>query len=398
MPTSSKNPTVLDLPTRPPEACKILVVDDDERIVDVFSTILAQDGYRILSAPDGTSALEIVRQEHPDVVLMDVILPDLSGIEICRRIRTTPEMGFLPIILVTGMTARSQQVEGLDAGADDFIKKPVNPLELTARVRSLLRTKQLYDEVEAHRRELEQRVAERTQELQSAYERLKELDQVKGNILAIVSHELGTPLLQVKSALKLIPQDGINEQRKDELLRRADEAFAQLEYRIDDIEKFSDPSDLKLAPTSVTDLVTGAVEQVRDLRSRESTPVEIDLPKGLPPVMVDPHVMVRALAHLIDNGVKFGGGKRVHVSAARREDGVRVVVRDEGPGLSDQVREHLFTPLQPGDISSTRQQGGLGIGLALVKVILDAHEVELDIQSAVGKGTTVSLLLPFANL
>jgi signal transduction histidine kinase len=394
----TKNTPVIDLPTRPAEDCKVLVVDDDERIVDVLSAILARDGYQILSARLGRGALDIIASERPDVVVLDVILPDLDGIEVCRLIKQNPKTHFLPVILVTGWAARARQLDGLVSGADDFLNKPIDPFELTARVRSLLRTKQLYDEVETHRHELEKRVAERTQELSNAYERLHQLSRVKGNVLAIVSHELRTPLLKIKSGLWLSLRDEIDPEQRATAVKTVEEAFSLLEYRIADIGVFSDPADLKLSPVSVSDLVTGAIEQVRILRPRQDGAIQLDIPKNLPPVMVDAASMMRALAHIIDNALKFGNDKAVLVSAVAEPKGVQLSVRDQGMGMSDGVKAHLFVPLQQGDDSPTRRHGGMGIGLALVKMILDAHQIGISVESQVDQGTTVSLILPPAKI
>lgn len=393
---STKNASPVDLPMRPAASCKVLVVDDDERIVDVLSAILARDGYQILSARQGRNALDIIAQEHPDVVVLDVILPDLDGIEVCRLIKQNPKTHFLPVILVTGWAARARQLDGLESGADDFLNKPIDPFELTARVRSLLRTKQLYDEVEAHRHELEQRVAERTQELSNAYERLQQLSRVKGNVLAIVSHEFRTPLLKIKSGLWLSLQEGIDPEQRAAAVKTAEESFSLLEYRIADIGVFSDPVDLKVAPVPVSNLVTGAIDQVRILRAGKGNSVQLDVPKSLPPVMVDIESMTRALAHIIDNALKFGDDKPIYVSASDASKGIELVIRDQGMGISDEVKAHLFVPLQQGDDSPTRRHGGMGIGLALVKMILDAHKIGISIESQVNQGTTVSLVLPQA--
>lgn len=388
----------IDLPMRPAASCKVLVVDDDERIVEVLSTILARDGYQILTARQGRNALDVIAHERPDVVVLDVILPDLDGIEVCRLIKQNPKTHFLPVILVTGWAARSRQLDGLVSGADDFLNKPIDPFELTARVRSLLRTKQLYDEVEAHRHELEQRVAERTQELSNAYERLHQLSRVKGNVLAIVSHELRTPLMKIKSGLWLSLRDEIDPAQRASAVKTVEEAFSLLEYRIADIGVFSDPADLKLSPVAVSDLVAGAVEQVRILRPRQDSSIQLEIPKGLQPVMVDAASMMRALAHIIDNALKFGNEKPVRVTAAADPKGVHLAVRDQGMGMSDSVKAHLFVPLQQGDDSTTRRHGGMGIGLALVKMILDAHQIGISIESQVDQGTTVSLVLPRVDI
>lgn len=395
--TSEKAPPTI-LPTRPPEDCRILVVDDDERIVEVFSVMLRHDGYQVLTATDGHSAMELLINKSPDVAVLDIMMPGLSGIEICRRIKDSPETHFMPVILVTGLSDRASRLEGLRAGADDFLQKPPDPLELTARVRSLLRTKQLYDEVEAHRRELEERVAERTRELQAAYERLQALSRVKDNVLGIVSHELRTPLHQAKIALDLVAQGAANQDDTTALLTSAQERFSLLEYRIRDIEAFSDPTDLKLSPVSLRDLVTAAVEQVRSLRQGNLDNLQIDLPNGLPPILVSPVAMTRAVAHLIMNAVKFGEGRPVELRGEAVDSAVRLSIRDHGVGIDPEVLPTLFQPLQQGDASATRRHGGLGIGLALVKMIADAHRVQVDLQSTQGSGTTVTLLLPIAEI
>jgi signal transduction histidine kinase len=386
------------LPLRPPEECRVLVVDDDERIVEVFSAMLERDGYQVLVAADGPGALEAIRHQQPDVAVLDIILPGIDGIEVCRRIKYDPETRFLPVILVTGLADRANRLDGLRAGADDFLEKPPDPLELTARVRSLLRTKQLYDEVEAHRRELEERVAERTRELRAAYERLQALNRVKDNVLGIVSHELRTPLHQAKIALDLMAQDGIDEEKRATLFRDALAAFGQLEYRIRDIQAFSDPSDLRIAPTSLRDVLMAAIEQVRSLHRGVQDAITLDVPKRLPPVMVSPSSMTRAIAHLILNAVKFGDGKPVTVRAAEAAGAITLSIRDEGIGINPDLMSHLFEPLRPGDDSSTRRHGGLGIGLALVKMIADAHNISVGVESQQGKGTTVTLVLPIADL
>lgn len=398
MALSTKPMPVLQLPTRTPDQCQILVVDDNERVLEAFSMILSQDGYQIFTAETGQAALEIAYNKRPDVIVLDIVLPDVSGIEVCRQIKQDTDTRSIPILIVTGMIDRARRLEGLNAGADDFVSKPIDPVELTARVRSLLRAKQLYDEVEASRHELEKRVADRTRELQKAYDRLKELSRVKSNILAIVGHELRTPLLQAKSALKLSVQDDLDPDKREVLLHTAYKAFARLEYRIDDIRIFSDPSDLKLRPTSLTDLMMRAIEQVRGMWPHKESPLELDFPRKLPPVLVDSSSMVRAFTHVIGNAVKFGEGGAVFIQATVQEDEVLVLVRDSGPGMTEAEKSSIFKPLQPGDISSTRRQDGLGIGLALVKLITDAHEIPLVVESEVGKGTTVSLRLPIVEL
>jgi class 3 adenylate cyclase/CheY-like chemotaxis protein len=144
----------------------ILVVDDVEKNVRLLADILAARGYAVLTAFSGAEALAVVEARRPDLVLLDVMMPGMDGYEVCRAIRANPATGILPVVLVTALEPDKERVRGLEAGADDFLTKPVNQAELLARVKSLLRIKALYDEVQHWNRTLERRVADGIAELE----------------------------------------------------------------------------------------------------------------------------------------------------------------------------------------------------------------------------------------
>jgi len=145
---------------------RILVVDDQRANVEMLAGVLAARGYEVLTALDGESALEQVRQGNPDLVVSDILMPQMDGYELCRRLRAEPATTLLPVILVTSLDPLQERVNGIDAGADDFLSKPVNWEELFARVRSLLRIKRLQDEVKAWNARLEERVSEQVAQLE----------------------------------------------------------------------------------------------------------------------------------------------------------------------------------------------------------------------------------------
>src|SRR5437773_125989 len=127
----------------------ILVVDDIAANARLLQRLLTRDGHRVLFAQDGEEALERVRHDHPDLVLMDVIMPTLDGFETCRRLKSNAETRLVPVVLVTALQGSHERVRGLEVGADDFLSRPVNTAELTARVRSLLRIKRFTDELDS---------------------------------------------------------------------------------------------------------------------------------------------------------------------------------------------------------------------------------------------------------
>jgi class 3 adenylate cyclase len=144
---------------------RILIVDDTAMNLKLLEGILTGHGYAVSTAPSGPIALERVRDEHPDLVLLDVVMPEMSGYEVCRRLRAEEATRLLPVIMVTALDPLQERVKGIEAGADDFLTKPINQAELVARVRSLLRIKALHDELGELNRTLEQRVRDQVTQL-----------------------------------------------------------------------------------------------------------------------------------------------------------------------------------------------------------------------------------------
>jgi adenylate cyclase len=188
---------------------KILVVDDTPRNVKLLADLLAVKGYGVITAGSGREALAQVQAEQPDLVLLDVVMPEMSGYEVCRKIRESAATAMLPIVMVTALDPAEERVKGIDAGADDFLTKPINQAELIARVKSLLRIKELHDTIEgqsaelaAWNKSLEIRVQEQVQQL----ERLGRLKRFFSPQLAemIVSGDADDPLKTHRRELTVV--------------------------------------------------------------------------------------------------------------------------------------------------------------------------------------------------
>ena len=147
-------------------APRILVVDDTPQNVKLLGDVLGINGYEVTAAASGTEALERIAQQKPDLVLLDVVMPGMSGYDVCRRIRDMPATATLPVVMVTALDPATERIKGIEAGADDFVTKPINQPELLARVRSLLRIKSLYDQLEDANQTLETRVREQVDQLE----------------------------------------------------------------------------------------------------------------------------------------------------------------------------------------------------------------------------------------
>ena len=173
-------------------SARILVVDDVAMNVKMLADVLTFKGYEVVTAAGGKEGLAKVGSEKPDLVLLDVMMPDLNGYEVCRAIRANPDTAILPVVMVTALDAGEERVKGLEAGADDFLSKPVNQVELMARVRSLLRVKALYDQLAELNAGLERRVLEQVAEIERLA-RLKRFVSPRVGEL-ILSGEIGDPM------------------------------------------------------------------------------------------------------------------------------------------------------------------------------------------------------------
>ena len=191
---------------------KILVVDDTARNVKLLADLLAVKGYGVVTAASGREALILVESEQPDLILLDVVMPEMSGYEVCRKIRENPATAMLPVVMVTALDPAEERVKGIDVGADDFLTKPINQAELLARVKSLLRIKELHDTVQTQSAQLagwNQTLERRVQEQLEQLERLERLKRFFSPQLAnlIVSGEADDPLKTHRCELTVVYLD-----------------------------------------------------------------------------------------------------------------------------------------------------------------------------------------------
>ena len=156
-----------------PQRPKILVVDDEERNLRLMTAMLEPEGYDVVLAGNGTEALQKAREEFPDVVLLDIMMPGLDGFEVAKQLKDSEETRTVPIIMVTALNEVGDRVKALEVGADDFLSKPVDKTELKARVRSSLKVKAYHDHMRDYQKELESQVTGRTQHLLQALEQIK---------------------------------------------------------------------------------------------------------------------------------------------------------------------------------------------------------------------------------
>jgi signal transduction histidine kinase len=385
---------------------KILIVDDTPANVTLLTDLLEINGYLPIQATSGPEAIEQLNRDTPDLVLLDVRMPKMSGYEVCVRIREQPDTALLPVIMMTAFDPAQERIHGIEAGADDFLSQPINQQELLARVRSLLRVKTLHDAVKAHAGEL----AEWNKKLEIRLSQEAKLAEVARS-LGDITHEVknlimpvvtGTELLEeeLKELFAKLPEaERENGKASQNMCKEITEMLITASHRIQErVKEIGDcVKNLSTPPNFSSCQVTGVVESVlKTLRLVANERRILLLTEGLeslPPIRADERRLFNVFYNLLNNAipeVPFGGSVTVKGSVEPDSKIIIFSVADTGRGMSSEVRESLFT-----NRVISRKHGGTGLGTRIVKDVVDAHGGWIKVESEEGKGTTFVFSLPF---
>jgi len=379
----------------------ILIVDDNPKNRAICEEIFEED-FDLIHAEDGLTALRLSRERHPDVVLLDVMMPGINGYEVCQQMKADPETGHIPVIIVSAKGQTDEIIEGFDSRADDYIVKPFVNSELRARVRATLRLKQTQDELQAANRKLH----DHTRKLEEANERLKELDRIKAGFTAMLVHDLRSPLSVVQVTLQMLESDALVAQSEYQTLIRESLASCNelFELTSDLMEIFRSESTtmvLSLSRMGLQRLVEEPFRQANVLAKKKDISLDLRLPEESPVIRADSYKLQRALTNLLSNAVKFtprGGTIGLHVTLLDSPAGgdvsaeVLIEVIDSGDGIPPHDLPFIFDPYYQ---ASTQNSGmGSGLGLAIVKRIVAAHGGEVSVKSKLGQGSRFSIRLP----
>jgi len=365
------------------DKAKVLIVDDRPSSVKVLRVRLASEGYEVLEASDGFQALDIVERETPDLVLLDVMMPKMDGYEVCRRIKSRPETRFLPVVLVTALSDQEAKITGIEAGADDFLNKPVDPSELRVRVRSLLHTKALHDE------------------LQRSYEELQKMEAMRESLTQMIVHDLRNPLAAVMGYLKLLKRKGyVSEQKIAQRNLRAIDMCTQslmdmITAMLDLAKLEAGEMQLNLGDVDLGDVLSDVGVGMRPLLERRNLTFRTDLPADLPLLRADRESLRRILVNILGNAAAFSPDAGCISVAAQAGDGhVDIAVQDQGPGIDPEDQARIFERFGQVACRQSGRKYSTGLGLAFCKMAVEAHGGEIGVESEVGKGSTFTVRIP----
>lgn len=371
----------------------VLVIDDEPDNFEVIEAFLGYQNYQLHYVSNGHDALTSLETLQPDVILLDVMMPGLDGLEVCRRIKATETWQTIPIIMVTALSTKENLAHCLATGADDFVSKPISSMELRARVQSMIRIKHQHD-----------RITTSNQLQKETIHALEHtLHELRGGIASSLSHELNTPLVGVISAIELIKdllQEGELEEIS-ELLDIAEQSTCRLERLIKRLMTYLELEVSTRQPTVIqptrTRFSASAISPALSAQAQSANRSEdLILDVEDTDITLPERYLSMILYELVDNALKFSPPNTpITVSSHVLGKMLLLSVQDSGRGMTEDQLLQIGTFMQFD--RTTYEQQGIGLGLNLVKSIVEHIGGDFSITSIHQKETTIKFTLPLVD-
>lgn len=393
---------------------RILIVDDDPLNVDLLEAMLPEEKYVILRAYDGSEALEKAAEHLPDLILLDIMMPELSGYQVTRKLKDDPDTRHIPIVLVTALHGVEDKIKGLEMGADDFLSKPLDKTELTARVNSLLKVKAYHDHLLNYQKELEAEVARRTEKLKLEFIKRQEAEsqlvqaqkmEAIGTLAGGIAHDFNNILSAIMGYIELAMLDVGESTDLNRYLQQVLIAVNRARDLVDQILTFSRQTERELKPVQLKPILKEVFKLLRAL-----LPATIEMQQDIKSeslVLADPTQIHQLIINLCTNAAhamdEKGGTLEVKLSDVKLGDSftdrhpglcpgkfIELTVSDTGHGMAPEVMERIFDPF-----FTTKEKGkGTGIGLSAVHGIIKSHGGGITVTSETDKGSIFRVFLP----
>jgi signal transduction histidine kinase len=419
---------------RGPGIPRILVVEDNAEMRRLLAFVLSKEFY-VDVARNGREALQRISDVHPELVLTDVMMPEMSGTELCEALKADPETEGIPVILVTSKGDREMKIQGLEIGADDYVVKPFHPAELLARVRSLVRIRRLQKELEIKNSRLQtandelERALLELREAGSALVQSERLAAV-GELAAGVAHEVNNPINFATNALRTLqsytadicsvarsidlidfkdPEVAVGSIREvsrlkekvefdsladslTELVGIVTEGLERTHRMVADLRDFAKPGEVAWCEIDIGAGVSSTVQLIRYALRDNGVSLSVDIDEMLPTVHGDPRALNQVFLNLLKNSIEAVAESKgsIWLTASAAESEVVIEFRDDGPGIAPEISEKLFDPF-----FTTKAAGkGTGLGLSISKRVVSEMGGRIELKTAPGSGTVFSVYLP----
>lgn len=348
----------------------ILIVDDDPQNLKVAGALLQDLGYNFSFANNGPDALERIESRLPSLILLDVMMPGMDGFEVCRKIKENEDRRQIPILMLSGLSDEEDIAKGLNIGADDFLTKPIRPLELQARVKTLLRTKQLFDD-------------------------LQKANKVTENLVQMIAHDLRAPLTVVKCISSLLKnkQDPKIQDFGERIHVSSNRAENMINDMLSVMSYSGEALKLSIESKNIKEVFTEIVDGIMPLVELNQMTLNLEIEKGSETnALIDSYLINRCVENLVLNAIKYSKSQAyITISTEVLEDKWRFRVIDNGFGLPENI-ENLFELYKVGD---QNVRGSHGIGLSFCRLVCEAHNGSIRAYNNDPSGAVFEVELPF---
>ena len=386
----------------------ILIVDDHQANVDILESYLEMLGFTNLwPVTDSREVLSLMDTFKPDMILLDLMMPHLTGFEVMAQIRNRlPKEYVFPILVLTADITSEAKQKALSEGATDFITKPFDLTEVGLRIKNMLFSTYLQQQLKNQNQLLEEKVKERTSELVAmnhelilAKEKAEASDRLKTAFIQNISHEIRTPLNGLLGFSNLMADESLSAEDKKQIvpmLHLSGERLVKTIGDYVDIAKIvSGNMDVNTEVVGVANLFYELLSRYQRICDEKGLKLSANFPQDPELTIVSDPVHLRSILwHLMDNAIKFTASGGVTLLLKEENDKLILKLTDTGIGIKEEDQETIFDIFMQRDVSSTRRHEGNGLGLSIVKGLLDLLNGHMQMESEVGVGTTVVLTLP----
>ncbi len=386
----------------------ILIVDDTIYNIQLLSLMLVRQGYQVQQATSGLEALEKVNQQQPDIILLDIRMPDLNGYEVCTRLKDNPDTKDIPVIFISSIEEPSEKVEAFSVGGVDYISKPFQLIEVLARIETHLRLCSLQKKLQEQNEQLKLS----SDVLLRSLKQERELSQMKTDFISVVSHEFRTPLTTIQSASELLEYYEWTKEEKVEQLHQIQSEVKHMTELMEDVLFLSrsNTNKTKLNLTSF-DLLSFFSQLLRQMLRTFAKDYTLNsslyiaethtlianphLQNDLSDLAVkmDEKLLRQILTNLLTNAIKYSQQtKIIDVQITVEPKNVKFVICDRGIGIPEEDLAHLFAAFHRG--KNVGILPGTGLGLSIVKNCIDIHNGSISVESQLDVGTKFTVVLP----
>jgi len=374
------------------ERGSLLVVDDTEMNRDLLSRQLLRQGHTVAVAENGRQALEMMQAQRFDLVLLDIIMPELNGYQVLQQLKTDPDLRHVPVIMISSLDEVDSAVRCLEIGAEDYLPKPFNPVVLRARISASLEKKRLRD-----------REQELYEEVQRNYQQLRELEKLRDSLTHMIVHDLRTPLTSIVTGLPTIEMLGELNPGQKEMLDMGITGGNTLLGMINDLLDVSkmESGTMKLDLSSVTAgaVVAAAAQQVAYLAKDKKLNLKTEVAPGLPSFLADDDKLRRTLVNLLGNAIKFtptAGTVTVAARLREEENAIQFEISDTGEGIPPESFGKIFEKFGQVEGRKSGRRMSTGLGLTFCKMAVEAHGGRIWVESELGQGSSFLFTIPLS--